>query len=97
MNRDEHKLDLIRLRVAGGYYNRPEAIESAARAVVNSQTLRLLLDRYDNFRRFEASLARETRLARFQDIRQKISDGYYDDPNLLADLAERIIKRMGLE
>ncbi len=35
--------------------------------------------------------------AKFAEIKQKIDDGFYDNPNQLAELAEKLIKRFGLE
>jgi hypothetical protein len=46
----------------------------------------------------EAPLSRsETRKLKLAEIRHRIDDGFYDDPNNLAELAERIIVKMGLD
>ena len=34
---------------------------------------------------------------KLDELRRKIDDGYYDDPNHLAELVERLIKKLELE
>jgi hypothetical protein len=67
--------------------------------VLKSQALHLLLDRYELYNAIpEAPLNRtETRKLKLAEIRHRIDDGFYDDPNNLAELAERIIVKMGLD
>jgi hypothetical protein len=57
------------------------------------------LDRYELYNAIpEAPLDRtETRKLKLAEIRHRIDDGFYDDPNNLAELAERIIVKMGLD
>jgi hypothetical protein len=61
--------------------------------------LHLLLDRYELYNAIpEAPPNRtETRKLKLAEIRHRIDDGFYDDPNNLAELAERIIVKMGLD
>jgi anti-sigma28 factor (negative regulator of flagellin synthesis) len=39
----------------------------------------------------------ESKEEKITEIKRKIDDGFYDDPNCLAELAEKLIIKMGLE
>lgn len=99
MKRDRRRFDLVKSHIKSGYYDRREVVDATAGALLKSQALHLLLDRYEinNTIPKLPSNRSNTRKLKLSEIRQRIDDGFYDDPNNLAELAERIIKRMGLE
>ena len=98
-SRDKQRLDLIRAHILTGFYNRKDVVAATAGAVLKSQALHMLLDRYDLYNSIPSppSDRTETRKLKIAEIRHRIDDGFYDDPNNLAELAERIIVRMGLD
>jgi len=97
MREDEQHKELARKLVACGHYNRGDVIEATAEAVVKSKALHILLDNYEIIKCNATAGMVESREDKFTEIRRRIDDGFYDDPNCLAELAERIIKKMGLD
>ncbi len=96
-NNDQSRLDLVRSHVADGFYNRRDVVEATAAAVIRSQALHILLDRYELDHLKTGSNVNQQKNSRLDEIRRKIDDGFYDDPNHLADLAEKLIKKLELE
>jgi hypothetical protein len=99
LKRDSQRLELVKSHVAKGFYDRHDIVEATASAVIKSQALHVLLDRYE-IREFACCSALQrtsSQSARIAEIRRRIDDGFYDDPNNLAELAERLIKKLGLE
>jgi anti-sigma28 factor (negative regulator of flagellin synthesis) len=96
---DKQRLDLIKAHILSGFYNRQEIVAATAGAVLKSQALHLLLDRYELYNAIpqEPQDRTDTRKLKLAEIKRRIDDGFYDDPNNLAELAERIISRMGLD
>jgi hypothetical protein len=92
-NNDEGRLELVRSHICGGFYGRPDIVEATASAVIKSQALHILLDRY-GLDHPEKGAAKSPKL---DEIRRKIDSGYYDDPNHLAELVEKLIKKFALE
>jgi len=89
----------VKSHVSSGFYNRRDIVEATASAVVRSRALHILLDRFE-IREFAGSAGAHnlsSRTARLAEIKRRIDDGFYDDPNNLAELAEKIIKKLGLE
>jgi hypothetical protein len=91
------RLDLVKNQVASGHYNHPDMLKATASAVIRSQALHMLLDRYDLGKRSSDLINKSTPDSKLDEIRRRIDDGFYDDPNNLAELAERLIKKFGLE
>ena len=96
-NSDKSRMELVKSHIARGFYDRPDIIEATAGSIVKSQALHLLLEKYDIFNDIFRQSLKCARAAKISEIKRKIEDGYYDDPNYLAELAEKIIKKMGLE
>jgi hypothetical protein len=99
LKRDSQRMELVKSHVAKGFYNRQDVVEATASAVIKSQALHILLDRYEIREsaccsEVQGALSQSARIA---EIRRRIDDGYYDDPNHLAELAEKLIKKLGLE
>jgi hypothetical protein len=94
---DMQRLELVKSHVASGFYNRRDVVEATASAVVKSQALNLLLDHFELSGRAPDSSQPAGASLKLDEIRRKIDDGFYDDPNYLAELAERLIKKFGLE
>ena len=97
MREDEQRLELARKLVACGHYDRSDVIEATAEAVVKSKALHMLLDNYEITKGDTTAGMVESKEEKFTEIKRRIDDGFYDDPNCLAELAERIIKKMGLD
>jgi hypothetical protein len=97
MGNERQRLRLVKALVEGGHYNRREAIEATAAAVVKSKALHQLLDNYVIYAVDGDKEMAEPKDEKYSDIKRKIDEGFYDDPNCLADLAEKIIRKMGLE
>ena len=96
---DRPRLNLVRQRVTDGFYDHAGVVSATADAITRSRALFLLLDKYDSFKHLKNNLdaTPQEKSARIAEIRRRIDDGFYDDPNNLAELAERIIKKMGWE
>jgi hypothetical protein len=45
----------------------------------------------------EAKIMTESKEDKFTEIKRRIDEGFYDDPNCLAELVEKLIIDMGLE
>ncbi|OGC90825.1 MAG: hypothetical protein A2W25_12895 [candidate division Zixibacteria bacterium RBG_16_53_22] len=97
MNEDEQRMELARKHVACGHYDRSDVIEATAAAVVKSRALYVLLDKYEINAGHGSADNVESKEEKFTEIKRRIDDGFYDDPNCLAELAERIIRKMGIE
>jgi hypothetical protein len=99
MKQDRSRLLLLRQKAADGYYDRPNAMAATVDALAKKKALLQLLDQCDTIRnrRSESGLESGDRASRMAEIKRKIDDGFYDDPNNLAELAERIIKKLGLD
>jgi hypothetical protein len=94
--KDAERLEMVRTHALQGYYNRQDIVEATASAVIQSQALHILLDRYklDHPSGAGHILADDSKMA---EIRKKIDAGYYDDPNHLAELVEKLIKKLEIE
>lgn len=92
-NHDEGRLELVRSHVCGGFYDRRDIVEATASAVIRSQALHILLDRYE----LDHPGKEPVKNPKLDEIRRKIDNGYYDDPNHLAELVEKLIKKFDLE
>ncbi len=91
-------MEAVRSHVARGYYNNREVVEATAGAVIKSRALHLLLDRYEiRETAYMPPGGRVSTDSKLAEIRRRIEDGFYDDPNNLAELAERMIRKLGLE
>lgn len=91
-------MEAVRSHVERGFYNRRDVVEATAGAVVKSRALHLLLDRYEIRESAYVPPAGKAAFdSRIAEIRRRIDDGFYDDPNNLAELAEKMIKKFGLE
>jgi anti-sigma28 factor (negative regulator of flagellin synthesis) len=95
LGNDKERLELVRSHISGGFYNRRDIVEATASAVIRSQALHILLDRYELDHPQVGKFMTEN--PKITEIRRKIDDGYYDDPNHLAELVEKLIKKFGLE
>jgi hypothetical protein len=92
---DVERLELVRSHISGGFYNRRDIVEATASAVIRSQALHIILDRYEiDHSRGRKFMVEEPRIS---EIRRRIDEGFYDDPNHLAELVEKLIKKFGLE
>jgi hypothetical protein len=86
----------VRTHVASGFYNRRDIVEATASAIIRSQALHIILDRYEleHSMKFGQKSPEDPKIT---EIRRKIDDGFYDDPNNLAELVEKLIKKFGIE
>jgi hypothetical protein len=92
-NNNESRLELVRAHVGRGFYDRCDIVEATASAFIKNQALHILLDRYELQHR-EKDPSKNPKLV---EIRRKIDSGYYDNANHLADLVEKLIKKLDLE
>jgi hypothetical protein len=96
-NRDDaERLNMVRNHASNGFYNRQDIVAATASAVIRSQALHIILDRYE----LEHPGSKGHILAedpKITEIRQKIDAGYYDDPNNIAELVEKLIKKLEIE
>jgi hypothetical protein len=93
---DTERLDMVRKHVSSGFYDRQDIIEATAGAVDRSQALHVLFDRCElNNPRSSGKIPAED--PKITEIRQKIDAGYYDDPNNIAELVEKLIKKFEIE
>jgi hypothetical protein len=91
------RLKLVGELVARRHYDRPDIIKATADAVTRSKALLMILDRYDLFAHGNGGGEPNSKQAKFDEIRRRIDEGFYDDPNHLAALAEKFIKKLGLD
>jgi anti-sigma28 factor (negative regulator of flagellin synthesis) len=105
--------DPLKRRVARGFFDRVDVANNTADTMMRSRALQKLLDNLEASWRTDATKYRlhgqedgqalhtdggqAMKTARIEEIRRKIDAGYYDDPNLMAEVTERLIKKMGLE
>lgn len=99
LKQDQSRLLLLRQKAADGYYDRPNTMAATVDALTNRRALLRLLDQCDTIRQGKSQSGLESgdRASRIAEIKRKIDEGFYDDPNNLAELAERIIKKLGLD
>lgn len=96
MPNDAQRLELVKAHVASGFYNRRDVVTATASAVVKSQALNMILDRFELSCKSTDSDKSSDANSKLDEIRRKIDDGFYDDPNYLAELAEKLIEKFGL-
>jgi hypothetical protein len=99
LKQDQSRLLLLRRKAADGYYDRPNTMAATVDALTHKKALLQLLDQCDTIRhgKTQSGLESGDRASRIAEIKRKIDEGFYDDPNNLAELAERIIKKLGLD
>jgi hypothetical protein len=93
---DSDRLDLAKAHAAAGFYNRRDIVEATASAIIRSQALHIILDRYELEHSMKSGHPAPEN-PKITEIRRKIDDGFYDDPNNMAELVERLIKKFGLD
>ncbi len=91
-----HK-DQVKSHLSDGYYDRQDIVEATAGAVMKSKDIQIILD-HCQAGDSKVRLAKTAKLnIKLAEIKHKIDDGYYDDPNNLAELAEKLIISFGIE
>lgn len=93
---DSH-IERVKSHLSDGYYDRQDIVEATAGAVMKNKDIQIILDRFEA-EDSKVKLAKTAKLnIKLAEIKHKIDDGYYDDPNNLAELAEKLIKIFGIE
>ena len=95
---DKPRLDMIRKKTSGEFSDRDDLLDSPD-ADIRARQLQNLIERHkiDQASRTFSKEKAQKKNIKFSEIKRKIDDGFYDNPNQLADLAEKLIKRFGLE
>jgi hypothetical protein len=99
MAKDKPRLDLIREKVSSDSFGQNADVLESPQADLKALQLQNLIERHkidQDSRAFSKEKASKKK-TKFAEIKRKIEDGFYDNPNQLAELAERLIRRFGLE
>lgn len=99
MAKDKPRLDLIRAKVSSDSLGRNADLLDSPEADSKVPQLLNLIERRKIDRASKAFSKEKAskKKTKFAEIKQKIEDGFYDNPNQLAELAERLIRRFGLD
>ncbi len=93
----DSRKERVKSHLSDGYYDRHDIVEATAGAVMKSKDIQIILDRCEA-EDSKVKLAKTAKLnIKLAEVKHKIDDGYYDDPNNLAELAEKLIKIFGIE
>jgi hypothetical protein len=96
---EKNRLELAREHASAHFYDREGIMAATANALIGTNNLHIFLDRAqlkENGKSADSygSTPRRMKLA---EVKRKIDEGFYDDPNYLAELAEKLIRKLGLE
>jgi len=96
---ERQRLELVKEHVSGRFYDREGIIAATANAVIASRDLHSVMDRHSLPKRkgVDAASPSASDREKLDDIRRKIDEGFYDNPNYLAELVEKLIRKLGLE
>lgn len=99
MAKDKPRLDLIRSKVSSESPKPNADLLESPQADSKALQLQNLTERHkiDQASKVFSKEKASKKKTKFTEIKQKIEDGFYDNPNQLAELAERLIRRFGLE
>ncbi len=95
------RINWVRARAANGFYDKQGPTDKTVDLLIKNHKLADLMDRNQLKKNngsggdlIAASVKKSDKIA---EIKQRIDDGYYDDPVHLAELAEIIIKEFKIE
>ncbi len=94
------KKDLSELkdRTANGYYDKREIREETSEKLIDSNELKDVVKEYhlSNLSKEILSKDSDIRHERVADAKQRIAQGYYDDPQNYGNIADKIMNHFGL-
>ena len=94
------KKDLSELKdkTTNGYYDKQEIREQTSDKLINSDELQDVVEEYhlSNLSKEIISKSSDIRHDRVADAKQKIAQGYYDDPQNYGSIADKIMNHFGL-
>ena len=89
------RIDLIKTvseRVSNDDYNTPELINNIAEKIIESSTIKDVL----NGVAVESADISINRAEKVEMVNDQVKEGYYEDPEILVDIADRLVNVLGL-
>ncbi len=85
-------------RRAKGYYDKLEIRERTSEKLIDSNDLKDVVKEYhqSNLSKEISSRESDIRYQKVADARQRVAEGYYDDPGNYGKIADKILKHFGL-